>query len=99
MSLSSLLRWLHQLGFEVLTLKKGVFEEGHERPDVVAHREEFLRKNKEIGFLHFTDALTPDVAKALPKDIEPPITEHRTELVMFCHDESIFKCNDEQNLQ
>ena len=40
-SLTTSLRWLHHLGFLVLTPKKGVFVDGHERPDVVAQRKEF----------------------------------------------------------
>ncbi len=31
-------KWLHELGFEVLTAKKGVFVDGHERPDVGVER-------------------------------------------------------------
>ena len=30
--------WLHKLGFEVLTAKKGCFVDGHERADVVEYR-------------------------------------------------------------
>ena len=98
-SLSTSLRWLHHLGFEVLSPKKGVFVDGHERPDVVAQRKEFLRKLVKIGFLHFTDAPTPEAAKALPTDIESPTIDRREKLIVFCHDESTFQCNDDQNLQ
>ncbi len=98
-SLSTAVRWLHHLGFEVLTPKKGVFVDGHERPDVVAHRNEFLRKLLKIGFLHFTDAPTPEAATALPTDIEPPTADRRQKLVLFCHDESTFQSNDDQNMQ
>ena len=52
-----------------------------------------------IGFLQFTDAPTPEAAKALPADIEPPIAERREKLVVFCHNESTFQCNDDQNMQ
>ena len=98
-SLTTSLRCLHHLGFLVLTPKKGVFVDGHERPDVVAQRKEFLRKVMKIGFLQFTDAPTPEAAKALPADIEPPIAERREKLVVFCHNESTFQCNDDQNMQ
>ena len=98
-SLSTALRWLHHLGFEILSPKKGVFIDGHERPDVVAQRNEFLRKVIKIGFLHFTDAPTPEASTAVPTDIEPPTAERRAKLVVFCHDESTFQCNDDQNMQ
>ena len=37
-------KWLHHLGFEVLTIRKGIFIDGHERDDVVEARKLFLRK-------------------------------------------------------
>ena len=37
-------KWLHELGFDVLQMSKGVFIDGHEHPDVVESREKFLRK-------------------------------------------------------
>ena len=37
-------KWLHDLGFYVLQMSKGVFIDGHERPDVVESRENFLGK-------------------------------------------------------
>ena len=37
-------KWLHHLGFEVLTPRKGIFVDGHERPDVVDQRKEFFAK-------------------------------------------------------
>jgi len=43
--------WLHELGFEVLTAKKGCFVDGHEREDVVKSRSEILRKTIGLDFL------------------------------------------------
>ena len=68
-------KWLHELGFEVLTLKKGIFVDGHEHSDVIESRKDFLRKMVKIGFLHFTSALTEDAAKAIPQDVDPPTLE------------------------
>ena len=33
-------KWLHNLCFEVLTAKKAIFIDGHERPDVITYRTE-----------------------------------------------------------
>ena len=44
-------KWFHDLGFDVLQMSKGVFIDGHERPDVVESREKFIRKMTECGFL------------------------------------------------
>ena len=41
-SLSTALRWLHNLGFEVVKKKKGTYVNGHEREDVVEYRTRFL---------------------------------------------------------
>ena len=92
-------KWLHNLGFEVLTAKKGIFIDGHERPDVISYRTEFLRKMVKIGFLHFTEAPTDDAQKAIPEDIDPPPLEKRLKTVVFFHDESTFQCNEDQSLQ
>ena len=92
-------KWLHELGFEVLTPKKGIFIDGHERSDVVESRKEFLRKMVKIGFLHFTNAPTEDAMKAIPQDVDPPTLEKRSKTVVFFHDESTFQANDDQSLQ
>ncbi len=34
-------KWMHELGFEVVTKKKGTFVDGHEREDVVEYRKKF----------------------------------------------------------
>jgi len=41
-------KWLHKMGFEVLQARKGIFNNGHERPDVVASHKEFLRRMVKI---------------------------------------------------
>ena len=40
-SISTTLRWLRQLGFSYNSRKKSFFVDGHERPNVVARRNEF----------------------------------------------------------
>lgn len=40
---STVLRWMHQLGFKLRRLKGKVWVDGHDRPDVLAQRREFLR--------------------------------------------------------
>jgi hypothetical protein len=44
--------WLHHLGFEVMTAKKGIAIDGHERPDVIKTRKLFHPKMTKISFLH-----------------------------------------------
>jgi len=85
------------MGFEVLQARKGIFIEGHERPDVAASRKEFLRRMVKIGFLHFTNAPPEDAQKALPDDIDPPTLDRRSKTVVIFHDESTFQSNEDQN--
>lgn len=35
-------QWMHHMGFQVLTAKKGSFVDGHECEDVVEYRRKFL---------------------------------------------------------
>ena len=42
--------WLHELGFQVLDKKKGIYIDGHERDDVIKNRKKFLRKLVAGGF-------------------------------------------------
>ncbi len=39
---------MHKLGFEYKDVKKDVFVAGHERPDVVKDREEFLQTMRDL---------------------------------------------------
>ena len=82
-SVETACKWLHHLGFEVLTSRKGIFFDGHEREDVVESRRLFLRKVAKIGFIHFTNAPTPEAQKALPDDIDTPSLERRSKTVVF----------------
>ena len=49
-------KWMHELGFEVVTKKKGTFVDGHERDDVVEHRRKFFRQMVSMGFLNSDNA-------------------------------------------
>ena len=97
-SLETARLWLHHLGFEVLTVRKGIFIDVHERPDVIDARKLFLRKMTKLGFLHFTNAPTEDAMRALP-DVDGPTNERRLKTVVFFHDESTFMSNEDQPTQ
>ena len=59
-------KWLHDLGFYVLQMSKGVHIAGHEHPDVVESQKQFLRKMTECGFLRPDNAPTEIATAALP---------------------------------
>ena len=69
MSLGTARKWLHDLGFDVLHMSKGVFIDGHEQPDVVESRVKFLRKMTECGFLRPDKAPNEEASRALPADV------------------------------
>ena len=70
-------RWLHHLSFEIVTPRKGIFADGHERQDVVEYRTTFLRRMIKVGFIHFTNAPTDSSRNVIPTDIDPPRLERR----------------------
>ena len=98
-SMATARRWLHQMGFEVITPRKGIFIDGHERDDVVESRKMFLRRMVKIGFVHITNAPTDSSRAAIPTDLEPPTLDRCSKTVVFFHDESTFNSNDDQNLK
>jgi len=92
-------RWLHQLGFQVISQQNGIFIDGHERENVVLYQKSFLRRMIKLGFLNILNAPTDESRKAIPTDIEPPTAEKREKTVFIFHDESIFHANDDQVLK
>ena len=90
-------QWLHHLGFEILTVRKGIFINGHERQDVIEARKLFIRKVTNIGFLHFTNAPTEDEMKTL-SDVDGSTNERCSKTVVFFH-ESTFRSNEDQPTQ
>ena len=48
MSSETARRWLHRLGFSVVSSGKGVYFDGHERDDVVSDRLQYLQELKEF---------------------------------------------------
>ena len=89
-------KWLHEMGFEVLSADKGMFFDGHEREDVVKERGEFLTKMIECGFLHPSDAPTPEAAAAFPSSVPLAQSDVREKTLVLFHDESTFHANEDQ---
>ena len=90
-------RWLHKLGFEQVSSKKGIYIDGHERADVVEYRKLYLKKLNILSSTHLPPPLCSDEASChapLPLSDDEP-SPHR-KLVLIFHDESIFHSNDDQ---
>ncbi len=96
-SIETARRWLHELGFVILSGNKGMFFDGHERDDVVVARKNFLDEMVRIGFLHPEHAPTPEAARAFPSNLPLASLETRQKTVVLFHDESTFHVNEDQN--
>lgn len=86
---------MHELGFEVVTKKKGTFVDGHERDNVVEYRRKFLGRMVSLGFLNSDNAPTDDAKKALPTDITSP-SNVIDETVFLFHNETTCQANEDQ---
>lgn len=66
-SLSTIYRWMSELGWEKVQKKSSVYIDGHERPDVVQYRREFIKMNDEHSKLMYSfdkDGAKPPAAFA-----------------------------------
>ena len=91
-SLRTATRWIHRLGFRPMGHKKGAYVDGHEREDVVASRDVYLKQMDDLRSVHLPPPPCSDEEAAIP----PADTETRKKLVMIYQDESIFNVNDGQ---
>jgi len=79
--------WLKKMGFIYINVRKGVFIDGHERPDVIAYRNTFINQFKELSkrFVIFHEDGTWE---------KPDLPPGQKPLVFITHDESTFNAND-----
>lgn len=87
-------RWLRRLGYKWQEVRKGVFIDGHERPDVVQYRKQFLEEMRRLSpyFVEFTsDGEMKE--KTYPIDCEIGGPNARP-IIVVTHDESTFSAND-----
>lgn len=87
-------RWLHQLGYNWRDVQKGVFIDGHERPDVTEYRDQFLSEMETLKpyMVEFEEdgSMKP---KIYPEDCAVGGPNKRP-VIFITHDESIFNAND-----
>jgi hypothetical protein len=79
-------KWLHQLGYHCRETSKGIYVDGHERPDVVQYRGYFCR---------LMMGLKRKIATITDADvIQPDLQPNEKELVLVVHDECTFAAHD-----
>ena len=82
-------RWMHYLGFHPDVHSKNYYVDGHERENVVKHREQFLEK-----MLDFESRMI--VYSGADMDVEeaPLLEEGQSRCVLITHDETTCNSND-----
>ena len=88
---ATIYRWLRILGYKHRRVTKGIYLDGHERPDVVAYRRDFLVRMAEYRrrATQYVDA--PDGSHVA---VELDLQENEMKVVFVYHDESCFAAND-----
>jgi hypothetical protein len=85
-------RWLIKLGWVRTRAKKGVYMDGHERPDVVKYREEVFLPAMEKFERRMIRFEGPELTR-----VEPVLKPGERVLIPEFHDESCFQQNDHQS--
>lgn len=83
-------RWMRMLGFYCVKHKKNYYVHGHERPEVVAHRELFLQEM----FTRFIPRMEKVIDGENMAPINAPLPEGQKRVIFIVHDESIIYSND-----
>jgi hypothetical protein len=85
--------WMHYLGYKPELKKKGFYVDGHEREDVVRHRQEYVPRM--LGYqdrMRQFDEVTME--PLIPLHVPLLLPDGQKELVWLYHDESTFYAND-----
>ncbi len=90
-SLSTARRWLHHEGFRYISYRKGLYFDGHDRPDVLKYRNE--------KFLPTMAALRHRLIRYVVGDIDTVLVDSQRNfveriLVLVAHDEMASQSND-----
>jgi hypothetical protein len=90
-SLSTARRWLHREGFRYTGHKKGLYFDGHDRPDVVSYRQDHFLPRMKSYEPHFIRYVVGDVELEL---LASPPNYVETRKVLVVHDEMTAQSND-----
>lgn len=82
-------RWLAFLGLKYGRYRPGLYNDGHERPDVVKYRDNFL-----LRFEHYEKRMIQYEGEFMEKVVMPVLAPDERPLVLVTHDESCFSSHD-----
>jgi hypothetical protein len=80
--------FLHQLGMELVCPKKGVYKDGHERPDTVLARQAYILKLRD-----YKDRECSFAGEQL-ETLVPPADRTSSEVIRVYHDECIYASHE-----
>jgi hypothetical protein len=90
-SLNSARCWLQKEGFKFISHQKGLYFDGHDRPDVVKYQQEVVLKTMEIH----SDRIVQYVVGSVEKEVEKHPSNFVERRVVLCaHDEMTAQAND-----
>ena len=82
--------WLRKLGLVPQSRKKGIYFDGHERPDVLEYRAVFLKKMEEF------EQLMPIFEGDNMDQKDPVLSDEEKPHIFVTHDECLFYANDDR---
>ncbi|PKY59599.1 hypothetical protein RhiirA4_430523 [Rhizophagus irregularis] len=82
-------RWLKKMGFVYDRYQKGMYVDGHERPDVVEYRKQFLER-----ISMYQNLMPTFEGNNLERRIDPTLDENEKLHILVTHDETTFQSND-----
>lgn len=85
-------RWLKILGLKYGRYRPGIYNDGHERSDVVAYREQFLHR-----FEEYERRMIQYEGDFMEKVVPPVLLPNERPLILVTHDESCFSAHDGRN--
>ena len=88
--LSTARRWLHREGFRYMKYSKGLYYDGHDRPDVLDYRQKHFLPAMQQYRLRMVEYKIGEVETELIKQLQPG--ERR--IVLVAHDEATMQAND-----
>ncbi|KAF7291198.1 DDE family endonuclease [Mycena indigotica] len=104
-SLSTALAWLKKLGYSIKKYQKGIYFDGHERPDVVQKRKEFIKEmlstilplSYQYDDVPFNkdDPTDDPKAKRPIREVPPTLKDGQKIFYPIFHDETSIHANDQ----
>ena len=82
-------RWMKKLGLRYGRYRPGLYNDGHERPDVVRYREKFLKR-----FEDYEKLMIAYSGEFMEHAVMPSLAPGQRPLVLVTHDESCFSSHD-----